>query len=77
MEDTKIKDVGIVLLIFLACVVFIMALFTALYPLMVLECNSMTADIGIPHRYLFWGGCQVLDNERWIPLDNWRYVEVK
>ena len=36
-------------------------------------CNAQTADIGLPHRWSFWGGCQIQENGKWIPLENWRY----
>jgi hypothetical protein len=42
------------------------------------SCHSRTADIGMPSRWLFWGGCQIQVEEcRWIPLDNWYYTEKK
>ncbi len=44
-----------------------------LSPLLNEGCNQMTADIGMPHRWSFFGGCQVQENDKWIPLDNWRY----
>jgi hypothetical protein len=41
-------------------------------------CMAQTSDIGLPSRWSFWGGCQVEISEgRWIPLDNWYYVEKK
>jgi hypothetical protein len=42
------------------------------------SCSASTRDIGLPSRWSFWGGCQVEISEgRWIPLDNWYYVEKK
>ena len=36
-------------------------------------CEAMTENIGLPHQWSFWGGCQVQEDGKWIPLENWRY----
>ncbi len=39
-------------------------------------CNSETANIGFPHQWSFWGGCQIEVTEgKWIPLSNYYYTE--
>jgi hypothetical protein len=43
------------------------------YQMSVVTCDQQTSEIGVPHRFTFWGGCQVQEKGNWIPLDNWRY----
>jgi hypothetical protein len=33
------------------------------------ECAAKTAGLGVPHRWSFWGDCQVQIEGKWIPLD--------
>jgi hypothetical protein len=67
------KGLGMILLAILACALLIAILFMALQSLMILDCNGQTKDIGLPHRYSFFGGCQIHEDGNWIPLENWRY----
>ncbi len=40
------------------------------------SCNAQTAQIGFPHQWSFWGGCQIQVSEgKWIPLSNYYYTE--
>jgi hypothetical protein len=42
------------------------------------QCTARTQNIGLDSRWSFWGGCQVqIDTARWVPLDNWYYIEKK
>ena len=68
-----IEGIGILILILIVLSIAVGVLCVALSPLLKLECNGLTSDIGLPHRYLLWGGCQIQENGKWIPLDNWRY----
>lgn len=40
-------------------------------------CNQSTKDIGLPHQWGWFSGCRILENNKWIPLDNWRYLGEK
>lgn len=38
-------------------------------------CNAQTAEIGFPHRWGLWTGCQIEVTEgQWIPLESYRYT---
>ncbi len=69
-----IKGIGTLILGVLVIAVIIGALCAAFVPVFILSCNEQTKDIGLPHKYNFWGGCMVQENGNWIPLDNWRYL---
>ena len=74
MRNWDWTDIGMTILIVVligftvfAVALFIVAAFTPI------NCNNVTADIGLPHQWTFWGGCKVFDGGRWIPIDNYNY----
>lgn len=38
------------------------------------SCDAYTKNIGFPHRWSFWGDCQILIHDNWIPLNNYRVI---
>ncbi len=42
------------------------------------DCSGRTQNIALESRWTFWGGCQIqISDGRWIPLDNWYWIEEK
>lgn len=76
METFKnvLKIIGATVGFFAALVLITMLLVGAFSPIMIADCNAKTQDIG-EGRWLYFGGCQVKIDGRWIPLDNYRYFE--
>jgi hypothetical protein len=69
-----LESVGVIILIVLVIVIVFVSISAIANPFLKISCNAETKDIGLPHRYGFWTGCQVQENSKWIPLDNWRYL---
>jgi hypothetical protein len=63
-----------IILAILIVAIVIVVVTIAFIPAMRASCDATTKDIGMPHRWSFWGGCQIQENNNWIPLDNWRYL---
>lgn len=59
--------------IFFMCILFIIIVYGISKPV----CIAKTKDIGMKSRWSFFGGCQIYDNNKWIPLLNYRYIEKK
>jgi hypothetical protein len=68
-------------LLFFVCVWLVFVLissifFAAFAPLENAACLNKTADMGFNSRWSFLGGCQIeVEEERWIPLDNYYFEE--
>lgn len=55
---------------------FIALIAVLIQPLMVLDCDAKTEDMGFENRYSFWGGCQIeVESGKWIPLKNYYFKE--
>lgn len=78
MYGDSIWDIiKVIVLAILIVAIGISLLTVAFSPIMKLSCEESTKDIGLPHRWSFWGGCQVQENGNWIPLSNWTYFRNK
>lgn len=63
------------LILFALCAALLVGIFYLIGPP---ECGAATANIGYPHHWSLWGGCQIEVSEgQWIPLDNYRWTEGK
>jgi hypothetical protein len=62
----------VILVALLVLVVFVAMVVGLVYCIEPPSCDSRTEDIGMDHRWSFWGGCQVnLSDGTWIPLKNY------
>jgi hypothetical protein len=69
-----IKDFCLTL--FTLVVLFVLLATIAQYGLSQPICYTRTKEIGLSARWSFWAGCQIeVEEGRWIPLENWYYVE--
>jgi hypothetical protein len=70
-ELLKFASVFIVFILVCTFMLFVGVAFTISQP----YCNAATAQIGFPHRWGFWKGCQIEVTEgQWIPLESYRYI---
>lgn len=60
------------MIIFLFVVAIVMAILTGLS---YVACEQRWSDSSIPHRWVFFGGCQVQIGNNWIPEKNYREAE--
>lgn len=78
MLDTILDWLGAVLVVFFIVALAVGLVVGTIYAIAPAKCNADTADIGLEHRWSFWGRCQVqIEDGRWVPLDNWYYIEKK
>ena len=67
---------GMVVVLVLGMALLVVLIAVAVSPLLCIECNAKTADIGLEHRWGFWKGCQIeVEEGRWIPYERWLYGE--
>ena len=59
---------GLVIMVLLA-----MVMMGAFSPILIADCQNKAQEIGDDWRWLYFGGCQVKLDGKWIPLDNYRY----
>jgi len=73
------KDTIVMILIIILSIAIVVGLAVGLvYLIAPPECDAKTANIGYPHRWSFWGGCQIsIQDNQWIPLDNYIFNEPK
>lgn len=76
MKDV-LEGIGVSILVILAIMILTVVLWGIVSPFMYLECQNATKDIGLNSKWNFWAGCLVQENNKWIPLDNWRYLGEK
>jgi hypothetical protein len=65
-----IRSHAIAVFIFTAVLVTILGFYLGVF-LIHTECTTITARLGVESRWSMMGGCEVYNNSRWIPLENW------
>lgn len=74
--DTDFGEMVKWILLVLCMLIFVAGVFVGLVYFDTPICQEKTENINLDSRWSFWGGCQVeIEPGRWIPLDNWYYVE--
>jgi len=72
-----LKALTIIILGVIAIAVITMLVFGVFSPLFILGCNQQTAQIGMNHKWTFFGGCMIEPEEGvWIPLANYRIAGI-
>lgn len=74
MGDVVIGDFIKVLAVFLVgAALFFGALVWVMNGATKIACHAQTAELTMPSRYSFFGGCQIKHPQYgWMPLENWR-----
>jgi|WetSurMetagenome_2_1015567.scaffolds.fasta_scaffold122671_6 hypothetical protein len=76
IDRDTIRDLLWVILIILIVLAVFAGLVYGISYLNKFSCDAKTIQIGFPHRWSFWGNCQIEVNPgKWIPLDSYYFKQ--